>query len=504
MNRKRMMMLNTVVVFLSTIINIILGLVEIKLFLAHYGSSINGLIQTGNQILNYMALLESGLCSAYMFYMYKAVANKNNAELSSLYKGFKINIQKVVIYMVIAATAICAVYPLLLKEKEYSYFTVFSIFALLALKMILPYQVSLVPKQMIILNEQKYKVELITGITTAVMYALEIILILFTDLPVQALLATCVIILLVSGMVFKIIMNRLYSGKIDNSVPPNTKPNKMSRDVMVHTLSGLVFGSTDNIILSIFSTLNNVTIYSNYTLLSSHAVSLSNKIVDGATASLGIKIAHNDKNSYNIFQELFSGVLFVSVFVASTYVLMINDFISLWVGKEYCVSTLNVALFGGILLCGLVLPCLQSLVGAGGKFKESKRYIVAQAIMNLVLTIALVPFFGITGALIGTLSARVMITVPFNYRTLYKYVFPERKPHWSELITAPLLIFAICMISCFILDKLVWLSYINNIYLLFIVKTVFVATIGFIISFTFYYLFGIGFKPLLRRLLKRS
>lgn len=503
MSRKRMMMLNTIIVFFSTIINILLGLIEIKLFLSHYGTSINGLMQTGNQILNYMALLESGLCSAYMFYMYKAVAKKNTTELSCLYKGFKESIQRMVRYMYVVAIIMCLIYPLLIKEKYFSYFTVFSIFILLAIKMIIPYRISIVPKQMIILNERKYIVEFVSGFTVAITYVIEIAMILWMALPVQILISMCIIILILSGVVFRVLMERIYNNVLQNDVTPNTQPNKMSKDVMVHTLSGLVFGSTDSIVLSLFSTLNNVTIYSNYTLLSSHAVSLSNKLVDGATASLGIKIAQKDNNSYNVFRELFSLVLFISVFVTSSYILMINDFISLWVGSEYCVNILNTWIFGGILLCGLVLPCLQSLVSASGKFKESKWYIVSQAALNLFLTIALVPFFGITGALIGTISARVFITVPFNYRTIYKDIFPEKKACWIELITAPVIVILICLISSILEKEILYTFAIKSTILYFVIKTLFVTIIGIIISFSFYYYFGYGFKDFLIRLVKR-
>lgn len=500
MNRKRLIVINSTVVAISTIVNLVLGLVEIRLFLFHYGSSINGLIQTGNQMLNYMALLEGGMCASYMFYMYKAVAREDVLELSSLYKGFKASVHRIVRYMLVVATIICVGYPLLLMKEKFSYFTILSILALLAIKMIIPYQISLVPKQMIILSEQKYKVEMITGISNASIYLSEILVILLLDVSVQILLIICIAISLLTGGVFLLTMKRLYSNKLLTNVQADVSPNKMSKDVMVHTISGLVFGSTDNTILAIFSSLNNVTIYSNYALLSSHAVSLCNKLVDGATASLGIKIARQDKNSYSVFRELFSGVLFISVFVTSTYIIMINDFISIWVGTKYCVNMINTILFGAILFCGLLLPSLQSLVGASGKFHESKWYIIAQAVLNLLLTIILVPFWGITGALIGTITARVFITVPFNYRTVYESIFKEERANWSELLVAPCLVVAICIMSSGINSILSGIIVTNNMYFDFLSKTAIVTIVGIAISFGYYYFWGNGFRELLKRL----
>ena len=65
MNRNRLMVANMLVTCGFAVVNFILGLVEVRLFLSNYGSVVNGLIQTGNQALSYISLIESGICAAF-------------------------------------------------------------------------------------------------------------------------------------------------------------------------------------------------------------------------------------------------------------------------------------------------------------------------------------------------------------------------------------------------------------------------------------------------------
>ena len=67
-------------------VNFILRLVEVRLFLSNYGSVVNGLIQTGNQALSYISLIESGICAAFLYYLYKPIGAGDYRQVSCLYK----------------------------------------------------------------------------------------------------------------------------------------------------------------------------------------------------------------------------------------------------------------------------------------------------------------------------------------------------------------------------------------------------------------------------------
>lgn len=483
-----MMLKNAVVVFVTTVLNIILGLIETRVFLAKYGADINGLIQSGNQLTQYLALIEGGICSAYMYNMYQAIAKHDKAGLSAFYNGFRRSIARIVEIMFVVATIVSLVYPLLLGREKIGYLTMTSVFLLLFSRAIMPYWITLVPKQMIILREQKYKAELIAGLTNSAVFWVEIIIALYTDFSIQSLLFLCVCVSFTSGIIYRVTMKKLYCNELDLSANPNFEPRGMSKDIIPHTISGLIFNSTDSVVLSVFASLRDVTIYSNYSMLIRYAGSVSDKLTDGATATLGIKIARKDKDAFGIFKKIFILVSFFTVFVASAYMLLINDFITLWVGKQYCVNSVDVCLFAVVLYCNMLLPSMQALVSASGLFKESKGFIMFQAAVNLILTLILTPQFGITGALIGTVVARIFITVPLNYRMVYKYVFNRENTEWGKLTIPPL----ITILLVFFLSKMI--AYINLTETLtisfFIIKTL---VVSLLIGGILLIVFSIGF-----------
>ena len=262
--------------------NAVLGMIEVSLFIKCYGSEINGLIQTGNQVLNYVVLIESGLSAAFLYKMYKPIADDDNKLLSEYYVGFRNSMGRVVNIMLCVAVASSAIYPFFIRKSTIPYLRMLTIFILLSLKVILPYRITIVPKYMIIAKEQKYKAEFISGITRGLTYISEIfvlcaIIFFSCRIPVEMVLLTGVIISLLDGMIFHFVMRKLYGSILDTNAEPNLTPNKMSKDILVHNLSRMVFSSTDNIIISTMGTLEAVTIYSSYNMVVGQVIELSQK-----------------------------------------------------------------------------------------------------------------------------------------------------------------------------------------------------------------------------------
>jgi O-antigen/teichoic acid export membrane protein len=179
---------------------------------------------------------------------------------------------------------------------------------------------------------------------------------------------------------------------------------------------------------------------------------------------------------------------------------MINDFVELWVGDEYCLPCYNIVLFAVIMYCNILFPALLVARNAKGLYKESKNFTIWQTVLNLGLTVLLVPKFGIFGALIGTVLARVCITIPFNYRMVEKKVFTNQKTKWYELLFG----FFIAVIAATVglmIKQLIESSMLfgTNIYLSFVLAAILVSLIvGLVTVVLFYFMF-----PDYRRLLMR-
>lgn len=503
MNRNKLMMTNTIVVLVTMIINTILGMIEIRVFIHTYGDIINGIIQTGNQVLGYLSLIEGGIGASFLYYMYKPTANQDFYQVSSIFNGFNKTISKVVYKMIIAAIIISFIYPLFIRSQlgeGHTYISVVIIFVLISLRTILPYKFSVVPKNMILLKEKYYKAEFISGIGLSIQLSLEVLIIIYYSPPVYVVLALSVIISLLNGIWYKYEMNKLYKGQLVRSAIPNYEPNTMSKNVFAHNISSLIFNSTDNIIISFFS-LTNVTIYSSYNMIIQKSSTIIRKIIQGASATLSLKISRDEDNAYEVFREILVASYSIGAIVSSVFIVMMNQFMNLWLGSNYLLSSSNVLLFGLILYSGCIMPSLYIPRDAKGLYKESKNFTIIQSVVNLVFTLLLVPSIGITGALIGTIIARFFITLPMNYRLVYKKVFLHRNEQMHELLFNVFLILSIVLITNLILGNIAILS--NPTIVMFLLKTLIVCILSSIFVCIYYFLTDKAYMRLIKRVINK-
>lgn len=422
MDRTKKALYNSIVVIVSSIVLMGFMLLRTKLIIKYYGEDINGLIQTVTQVQTYLLLLESGMCSAYLYRMYKPIANKNNLEISQLFKGFSISIKKIAIKMLIVAIIVSLILPLIIKNDSIRNYNIIFISILMCLRFIIPYFYSIVPQYMLNLKELKYKTEIILFIRESLTYLLEIILIL-KKYNILIVLLIGILMNIVFTFIFRRFMKYEYRGIILNNVESNLEPNSMTGDILVHQISRLVFNSTDNIILSSFTSLSTVGMYSSYNMIVSNVVNIINKVIEGTRSSLSIKINNNDKNAYNIFKQVISLSIFLGNIITCVFILLINKFVILWLGDGFVLDNICIILFGTILYQSIILPISNIAKDSKGLFKESKWYTILQSIINGVISILLVKKLGIAGVLVGTVIARGLITLPCNYNLVYRKVF---------------------------------------------------------------------------------
>lgn len=435
MNRNRLFMRNIIISLAFSVFNFALAIIEVRLFLIRYGSVVNGLVQTGYQALQYLSLIESGICAAFLYHLYRPLGEGNYHKVSSLYKGFNKSMHKVVLLMLIASAAIFFIIPIAIQDKTLGYWGSLTILLLIGLRIIAPYYVSLAPKYMLIAREKKYKVEFVDGLTLALVYLGDIIMMTLWTPPIPLLLALDLLIVVGVSLLCRIMMNKEYKGLLVSNVEMDRSPTKMTKDLFAINASSLAFNSSSNLILAIFMpSLTIATIYSSYNRIVSTIINTVQKIIEGTTASIGIKISRNDSNVYSVYCEILSATQFFSSVISIVFIACINKFIELWIGSEYLIDQASVLLFGLALYGNMVLPSYYVAKDACGLFKESRSFSIAQSVLNIVLSIILVKLLGITGILLSIVACRFLISIPFNYALIYKFVFPGQHANWLKLI----------------------------------------------------------------------
>ena len=185
-----------------------------------------------------------------------------------------------------------------------------------------------------------------------------------------------------------------------------------------------MINGTDNIIISTFLNLATVGIYTNYLSLTMMTNTLLSSSYKAITASFGNLIAMENKDlQEQIFQKInFAGHLLYS-FVSIAFVILINKFITLWLGSDYLLPQVVVIIVcTNFYLDGMKL-CLDSIKDASGVYDQDKYIPILQSIVNIVVSVVLVQYIGILGVVLGTLISNILLPCWNRPYIIYKYVF---------------------------------------------------------------------------------
>ena len=477
----------------------VLAIVKTGVFIKIYGSASNGAMQLSNQIFNYLIILESGLGAAYLFKMYKPFEEKNFKKVNALYKGLSKSLKRIATIMLFALIIISFVYPLLVKDNSISYLRIALILLLIGVKNTIPYYFYLSKKNLLYAYEKKYYADFVDGMINAVACIFEIIMCkLHIDFLIT--LSVAALIFYMANYIYTLVLKHECKEVIKEDEKPSFEGNKMTKDILVHQIAYTINSATDSIILSIVNTLNSVTIYNAYNTIITFPIKVINKLVDNLRASIGKKIINDLEGTYKVFNETLALNFFLATIMTPLFIILANDFVTLWIGSEYTLNIMCVSAFGLLLVHRTIMPVVYVARDSKGLYKESKYYTLAQTITNIVISFLLVGKYGIIGLLLGTLISSYFVLIPFNYSLVYKKVFMKKNTLIYRLllniIYISLLTFGIYKFNSIlnIIGNTSWFS--------FIIKGIIDGIVVFAITFTFDYAINANFRDVLKRFLK--
>lgn len=427
MNRTKIGVVSAVVVVAEALIVGVLTMIRTKYVLIGYGTNINGVMQLATQLTAYMLLFESGMTAAYQYNMYKPLIDRDKNKITALFKGMKYDFKYISLKMAICVIVVALFYSVILKNRGVTYIQAASLLFIMGMRIVAPYFFTVPLRTLLIVNERKYLTDVIETIKNTISLIIEVLLIKYTSLPLAIILSIFIILTYMCRIPYQHFVRKYY-GAFSNKVSEDRSPKTMTNDILVHRIAGMINSNTDSVLLSLFKNLglNSVTIYSSFNTLISYPVTLVTRIVDSLRASVAIKIYEDLEHSYDYYRELmvFSKVCCLIVF--PIFITQANDFVSLWIGKEYNVRQIDLILFSLTGAHQILMPSIYAVRDAKGLYKESKKYSLYQAAANIIISLALIIPFGITGVLLGTVISDWIILEPFNIYLTFKKVFNKK------------------------------------------------------------------------------
>jgi O-antigen/teichoic acid export membrane protein len=188
----------------------------------------------------------------------------------------------------------------------------------------------------------------------------------------------------------------------------------------------IVTNGTDNLILSKFIGLATVGKYTSYLLILNSAQNILTQVFNSIVASLANfsveKGNENEDRIFFLFQYLVFGI--ANTFAITMYFIL-QPFIVFWIGKEYLLANLTVILLILVWYTNITKLSVQSFITAHGLYWETKWKSVAEACLNLIVSLILImtTHLGVNSVIIGTLSANLLIDVWWEPMLLFKFGF---------------------------------------------------------------------------------
>lgn len=460
---KKRAIINIVFSLLLQFVTIISGFIVPRMIIETFGSETNGLLNSITSFIAYITLLQSGVGGVIRAALYKPLALKNHHDLCVILKTTESFFKKIAYFTILYIVVLSLLFPYIIT-RNFSFLYTFSLVIIVGISTAAQYFFG-ITYQMLLEADQKSYVYSLVQIITIILNTISSIVLINLNYSIQFVKFISSIFFVLRPLAINIYAKRKYH--INTNVEIDNDMISQRWDGVAQAIAYFVHSKTDVFVLTIFSSLSNVSVYSVYALVTSGLTALIECVDKAVRAAFGniIALKENEKlcssfNAYNCLIHLLSTVIF------STACITIFNFVHVYT-KNVNDANYQQTLFGVLILTAEYMYCLRmpynAIITTAGKFKETKKSAYLEALINIIVSCILVKLFGLVGVAIGTLFAMIYRSISFglflssNILNLNK--FQQIKRYLTSLITYILSIFILNNVNVAVEGYFEWVVY---------------------------------------------
>lgn len=388
------------------------GFVLPRLFLEYYGSAVNGLVSSITQFLGFIALAECGIGAVVQSTLYRPLAQNDSQNISRIVISAERFFKGIAKLLVLYTIALIFLYPHF-ACRHFNFIYTASLVFIISISSFAQYYFGITYRLLLTADQFGFVPILVQIAALSLNLVFSIVLIhAGASIHVVKFVSSCVFFLQPLSVSF--IARRWY--KIDRKaiVEKNAIPQKWNG--LAQHISAVVLQSSGVVALTLFSTLENVSVYAIYNLVVQGARNLILSMTNGMQAFLGNLFSKGDLRSFiNGFENFERKIHFTVSVIFSITASLIVPFVGVYTKGVADVNYI-LPLFGLVLTCGWGVYCVRLpyniVVLSVGHYKQTQKSAIIEAVLNLLVSSILVINFGVIGVAFGTLIAMI-------YRTCY-------------------------------------------------------------------------------------
>mgnify|MGYP005769673339 CR=1 FL=1 len=426
--RSKRLKLNTVSSLANQVITIICGIILPRLILVTYGSEVNGLINSITQFLQIVAFLELGVGAVVQASLYKPLAKKDSVSVSRIVASAQKFFSKLAMILLVYVVILMIGYPFV-AEQNFGWIYTALMIAIISISSFAQYFLGITNSLLLVADQRGY-VQYTLQLVTVILNTLACVVLIKIGAGIHIVKLTTSLIYVLRPICLRIYVTKEYD--IDRNIKYEGEPIKQKWNGVAQHIAAVVLDGTDNIVLTLFSTLSNVSIYSVYHLVIYGVKNLFLSLTNGMRSLLGELWAKQEMDTLKDTFGYFEWVLHTgTVLIFGCTGMLIVPFITVYTEGITDVNYIQ-PLFAVLITCAHAGHCLRlpynMMILAGGHFKQTQINYIIAAIINVVVSVVLVIYLGLVGVAIGTLAAMLYQTVWMAYyvsKNLIKWPFKK-------------------------------------------------------------------------------
>ncbi len=481
--RKKEVFKNAIFGLLNQIFIIARGFIIPRLIISTYGSNVNGLVSSITNFLAFITLLDGGFNVVIKSLLYKPIVNKDKKQIESILYSSNRFFRRIAGIFIIYIVLLLIIYPQITGDFNCKFIDLLII--VISISTFFEYYFGISYRIFLEASGKSYLISIINSLVTIISTIVITFLVKYNyDIIIVKLFGS--IIFIIKPILLNVYARKKYKLCINSNYKEYVIQNKW--DGLAQHIAWVIYCNTDVAVLTLFSTLFNVSIYSVYSLVCVSLRSIVNAITSGIDSTFGNIIASGKKELlekgfdiyeiiyFSIITILFSCAIILIIPFVKVYTLGIND-------TNYINSSFGIIIILSEYIIAIRRP-YRALIHAKGHFKETRIGAWIECIINITLSVVLVFKYGLVGIAIGTLAASLVRTIEFIYHA--NKVILSRK---NIISIKKIILVIISTIFIILLDK--YISYVDNInYINFLINSVitilFTTMIVLIVNIIFY------------------
>ena len=403
MGKKRKLLINTVMGVVQQLVTVICGFILPRFFLKNYGSEVNGLITSLTQFLSFISLLEMGIGPVVQANLYKPLSEKNLERISEIVKSSERFFRKIACVFLVYIVALSVIFPISVAAEFDPWFTV-SLLLIIAISTFTQYFFGATYHILLNSDQKSYVHMSIQTVAVIINTAISIVL-MHMGAPVHAVKLISATIFVFRPLLMMTYVRKRY--KLNMNIQLIDEPIKQKWNGFAQHVASTVSANANTVILSFFSSLSNISIYSVYNMVTGGLTNIIATGYLGVDSYFGNVISRNDENeirkSFEFIELVTHGIVTVIFTIAAISMI---PFVTVYTKDIHDANYIQPK-FGILLVAAFMVRCIRmpyhSIINAAGHFKETQTGSFIMVAINIILSTALVFVLGLPGVAIGLL-----------------------------------------------------------------------------------------------------